>query len=137
MSASKSKEEVSALPQRILVIDDEENVLLVLHDALVKLGEQYEVVTAQEGREALKKVRAQPFDLVITDLKMPGMDGVELTEAIKALHPDTVVIWITAYGCHDVSDAAARLMVHDCLEKPVEVAEICRTVREALQGSEG
>lgn len=121
--------------RRILVVDDEENVLFVMHDALTRLGAEYEIVTAQNGHEALDKVRATPFDLVITDLRMPGLDGVALTEAIKALNPGTVVIWMTAYGCHNVQDAAARLMVYTCLEKPVEVAAIWRTVREALESS--
>jgi len=123
--------------KRILVIDDEVNVLFVMQDGLMRLGDGYEIVTAQHGRAALDKIRAMPFDLVITDLRMPGMDGVELTEAIKGLNPDTVVIWMTAYGCHEVRAAAARLMVYACLNKPVEVAEIRRIVREVLAGTKG
>ena len=125
------------LRKRILIIDDEVNVLFVMHDALSRAGDEYEVVSAQNGHEALDKFRAMPFDLVITDLRMPDMDGVELTEAIKTLNPKTVVIWMTAYGCHNVRTAAARLMVYACLDKPVEVAEIWRITREALESTEG
>ena len=123
--------------KRILVVDDEVNVLFIMHDALIRLGSEYEIVTAQNGHEALGKVRAMPFDLVFTDLRMPDMDGVKLTEAIKTVNPNTVVIWMTAYGCHSVRAEAARLMIHDCLDKPVEVAEIWRIAREALQSAEG
>lgn len=123
--------------KRVLVIDDEVNVLFVMQDGLTRLGDGYEIVTAQNGRAALDKVRATPFDLVITDLRMPGMDGVELTEAIRALYPDTVVIWMTAYSCHEVRAAAARLMVHTCLNKPTEVAKIRRIVREVLADTKG
>lgn len=125
------------LRKRILVIDDEESVLFVVQDGLIRLGDEYEVATAQNGHEALGKVRAMPFDLVITDLRMPDIDGVELTEAIKALHPNTVVIWMTAYGCHNMRAKAVQLRVHSCLDKPVEVAEIRRIARAALAGTKG
>ena len=123
------------LRKRILIIDDEVNVLFVMHDALAKLGDEVEIVTAQSGHEAMRKAIEMPFDLVITDLRIPDLDGVELTRAIKTLNPETVVIWMTAYGYHTVSDAAVRLMVYRCLDKPVEVAEIRRIVREALEST--
>ena len=122
--------------KRILVVDDDERVLFVLHDTLTRLGSQYEVVTAQSGYEALHKARKMPFDLLITDLRMPGMDGVELTEAIEALSPSTVVIWITAYGSQETNAEAQGLGVYRCLDKPLEVAEIRRIAREALEAAE-
>jgi DNA-binding NtrC family response regulator len=109
------------------------SVLFIMHDALSRLGSEYEIVTAQNGHEALDKVRAMPFDLLFTDLRMPDIDGVELTEAIKTVNPNTVVIWMTAYGCHNMRAEAARLMIYERLDKPVEVAEIWRIAREALQ----
>jgi DNA-binding NtrC family response regulator len=121
--------------KRILVVDDEVNVLFIMHDALIRLDSEYEIVTAQNGHQALGKVRAMPFDLVFTDLRMPDMDGVELTQAIKTVNPNTVVIWMTAYGSHNVRAEAARLMIYECLDKPVEVTEIWRIAREALQSA--
>ena len=118
--------------KRILVVDDDERVLFVLHDILAGLGSQYEVVTAQSGYEALDKAKEMPFDLLITDLRMTGMDGVELTKAVRTLSPSTVVIWITAYGTQETSAEAQRLGVYRCLDKPLEVAEIRRIAREAL-----
>jgi DNA-binding NtrC family response regulator len=122
--------------KRILIVDDDERVLLVLHDALARAEDGYEVVTSRSGREALHKFGEQPFDLVITDLRMPDMDGVELTRAIRALDPGAAVIWITAYGSHEVRDELARLAVCDCLDKPLEIAEIRQAVRDALQAAE-
>ena len=121
--------------KHILVVDDDERVLFVLRRALMRLSDGYEIVTAQNGREALDEINARPFDLVITDLRMPGMDGVGLTEKIRALSSDTVVIWITAYGCHKVEAEAARLSVYECLEKPLKVTEIRRVVQEALRST--
>jgi len=112
------------MTQRILIVDDEARVLLILHDTLQRLGSSFEVVTAQSGSEALKEARKAAFDLVITDLRMPGMDGVELTRALKAMHPDVNVVWITAYGCHKASEESARLGVCRCLDKPLEIKQI-------------
>jgi DNA-binding NtrC family response regulator len=118
--------------KRILVVDDEAMVLFIFGDTLQALGEGYEIVTAQSGQEALDLAQKTPFDLVITDLSMPGIGGVQLTEAIKAKSPNTVVIWITAYGCHNVSAEADRLHVFRCRDKPLEVSEILQMAREAL-----
>ena len=123
--------------KHILVVDDDERVLFVLRRTLMRLGNGHEIVTARSGREALAKISARPLDLVITDLRMPGMDGVELTEKIRALNSDTVVIWITAYGCHQVKAEAARLSVYRCLEKPLKVTEIRQVAQEALRSTSG
>ena len=124
------------MTKRILVVDDDERVLFVFHDALVRLGNEYEIVTARNGREALKKVGEAPFDLIITDLRMPDIDGIALTEAIRDSSSSVSVIWMTAYGCHTLKAEAARLAVHRCLDKPLEISEIRKTAREALQAAE-
>lgn len=121
---------------RILIVDDEELVLLVLRDGLAALGDQYEIETAQSGLEALRKAKEAAFDLVITDLRMSDMGGVELTEAIRAWDPLAMVIWITAYDCHKVRAEAERLAVYRCLDKPLEIPEIRAVVRQALQEEE-
>jgi DNA-binding NtrC family response regulator len=122
---------------RILVVDDDERVLFVLRRTLLAFQNGYEIVTTLDGREALDRAKEVPFDLLITDLKMPGMDGITLTQAIRDLNSGTVVVWITAYGCAQVSDEATRLSVHECLEKPLRIDEIRRVVREALKNSKG
>jgi DNA-binding NtrC family response regulator len=123
--------------KHILVVDDDARVLFVLRRTLMGLDEGCEIVTARNGREALDKIRARPFDLVIADLRMPGMDGVELTEKIRALNLDTAVIWITAYGCHKVEADVARLSVYGCLEKPLKVTKIRQIAQEALRIAAG
>lgn len=125
------------LRKRILVVDDEERVLFVLSEGLAMLGKEYEIVTAGGSREALDKITQAAFDLVITDLRMPDIDGLQLTEAIKALNPVTIVLWITAYDCYKLRGEAERLGVYRCLDKPLEIKEIRETVREALGEGRG
>ena len=117
---------------RILIVDDDAMVLFVFRDTLRELGDAYEIVTTQSGLTALDEVRKEPFSLVITDLSMPDLGGVALTEGIRQASPDTAVVWITAYGCHSVSTDAARLQVPHCYDKPLEVDEILQIAREAL-----
>lgn len=121
--------------KRILLVDDEESVLFVLYNGLLRLDDGYEVEIeeANNGREALDKVKGNHFDLIITDLRLPGIDGVELTEAVRGLDLDTVIIWITAYDCHKARRDAERLEVYRCLDKPLEIDEIREIVREALE----
>jgi CheY-like chemotaxis protein len=125
--------EDDVVKRRILIADDEARVLLILHDSLKKLGDAYEITTAHNGRDALQLARAGHFDLVITDLRMPGLGGVELARRVKAARPDTQFIWITAYGCHNVAEDCARLGILACLDKPLEIGEIRRRVQEALR----
>lgn len=124
------------LRKHILIVDDDERVLFVLRQALMKLSDGYEIATAHDGHQALEQIREKPCDLLITDLRMPHVGGVELTEAIRGLNSDAVVIWITAYGSHEVREQAAQLSVYECLEKPLKIAEIRRVVRQALEGME-
>jgi CheY-like chemotaxis protein len=124
--------EDNVVKRRILIADDESRVLLILHDSLKKLGDAYEITTAHNGREALQLALDEPFDLVITDLRMPGLGGVELARRVKAAQPGTEFIWITAYGCHNVAEECAHLGILTCLDKPLEIREIRSRVKEAL-----
>jgi CheY-like chemotaxis protein len=122
--------------KRILLVDDEERVLFVLSSSLEKLGDDVEIVTAANGREAWQAAQRSPFDLLITDLRMPVMDGVELTQEIKALQPQTAVVWITAHSASLREADANRLGVYCCLEKPLGVGEIRAAARAALDNGE-
>lgn len=120
------------VPKRILIVDDDPMVLFVFRDTLKDLGDAYEIVATQSGLKAMNEVKERPFDLVITDLNMPDLNGVELSEAIRQTSPDTAVVWITAYGCQSLSTDAARLKIHRCYDKPLEVDEILQVARDAL-----
>lgn len=108
-------------------------MLFVLSTALMTLTGDIEVATAGNGREALKKVREGPFDLMITDINMPDISGIELTEQVRTLKPDMPVVWITGFGASRVRDDCVRLDVYKCLDKPVKVSELRKTTLEALQ----
>jgi CheY-like chemotaxis protein len=120
--------------KRILIVDDEPNILFVVSQALERLSPKCTVETYSGTLDALKRAQATRFDLVITALGMPGMDGVALTEALRSLPYDPVVIWMTALDCCTFREDAQRLDVHRCLDKPMEVTEIRRIVTEALWG---
>lgn len=124
--------------RRILVVDDEESVLFVLNGALARVNDEYrlEVERATDGEEALAKVLDGQFDLLITDIRLPGIDGLELTEQVRRESPATDVIWITAYGCQKLREHAARLKVYTCLDKPLEIGVIRQAVRAALATSQ-
>lgn len=122
--------------KHILVVDDEDKVLLILRHTLMKLGDEYKIATASSGREALKKAKDLFIDLLVTDLRMPGMDGVELTEAIRGLYPEAAVIWITAYRSAAMEAKAEQLSVCRFLDKPVRIEEIRKIVQETLEASE-
>lgn len=121
--------------KRILLVDDEDQVIFVVSESLGKLGAQAEIVAASNGEEALEKIKETFFDLVITDLKMPKMDGVQLTEAIREISPETQVIWMTAFENKETQAKAEELAVSHFLAKPLDIADIRKIAREALQNT--
>lgn len=102
-----------------------------------ELGEGYQVVSSQSGREAMEQLAKEPCDVMVTDLKMRDMDGVQLTEAVRGTSPAMPVIWLTAYGYEGVQQELERLSVRRCINKPVRTSEIVRAVREALRNASG
>jgi two-component system, NtrC family, response regulator AtoC len=103
---------------RILVVDDEEDLRAFCEAALATVG--HEVTTAADGVEALEALARRRYDLVLTDLRMPRLDGEGLLRRVRAAHPDAAVIVLTAYGSVPKAVEAMRLGVRDFLEKPVE-----------------
>jgi DNA-binding NtrC family response regulator len=121
--------------KHILIVDDEESVLFVLSGALARFNDEYELAVerASDGKEALTKALAGQFDLLITDIRLPGIDGLELTQQVRRERPATDVIWITAYGYRNLREDAERLGVYMCLDKPLEIGQIRQAVRAALK----
>ncbi len=115
---------------RILIVDDERTLRRTLGRKLIHLG--YRVTEAASGPEALEHISRQEFDLALLDMKMPGMDGIEVLEAARPLAPDTVFIILTAYGTLDSAIAAIRQGAYDYLLKPSPLDEIVQAVESGL-----
>ncbi len=116
---------------RILVVDDEQGMRDFLSIMLKKEG--YDVVAAENGEHALKAIHAEIYDLVITDVKMPRVDGIEVLRTVKEISPETVVIVITAFATTDTAVQAMKLGAYDYITKPFKVDEIKLIIQKALE----
>ncbi len=116
--------------ESILIVDDEKNYLLILEDLLSEEG--YEVVTAESGERGLEIVSEYELDAVITDMRMPGMDGMALLERVHLQHPDLPIIMMTAYGSVEKAVEAMRKGAFDYILKPFKNEELKLTVRKAV-----
>jgi len=117
--------------ETILIVDDEKNYLVVLEALLGAEG--YEIVTANDAKAGLATVREADLDLVITDMKMPGMSGMELLEACKKIKPDLPVIMMTAYGTIEMAVEAMKKHAYDYIQKPFENEQLKLTIKKALE----
>ena len=115
----------------ILVVDDEPNYLVVLSELLKDEG--FEVLTAQRGEEAFRIVEEADLDLVITDMRMPGMDGVELLRTIKLYNANLPVIMITAFGEVEKAVIAMKAGAYNYLVKPFNNEELLVNIRKAIE----
>lgn len=117
---------------RILIVDDEVSLLTVLSDSLKGMKTEYEIVTAADGLSALEHLEKGPFDLVVTDYKMAGMDGLELLESIRSIRPKTRVVFMTAYGSDELQAETRRLQAYRYLAKPMRINTFRQVVEDAL-----
>ena len=115
----------------ILIVDDEKNYLVVL-EALLR-AEGYEIITADNAVDALRLVKESDLDLIITDMKMPGMSGMELLEECKKLIPELPLIMMTAYGTIELAVEAIKKRAFDYITKPFKNEELKLTVIKALE----
>ena len=118
--------------KRILIVEDEARVAMLMKQFLASLGSNYAVETVASGNEALAKMQANTWDLVITDNRMPGITGLELIETIRQQSPSTLVILMTAYGSDEVEQATQRLGVYQYMIKPFPMSDLKRIIAEAL-----
>jgi two-component system response regulator PilR (NtrC family) len=116
---------------KILIVDDEQSMRDFLAIMLKKEG--HDVVTAENGAGALKAIEAEIFDLVITDIKMPGIDGIGVLKTIKELSADTVVLMITAFATAETAVEAMKLGAYDYITKPFKIDEIKLVIQKALE----
>ncbi|OGS01115.1 MAG: hypothetical protein A3G41_00010 [Elusimicrobia bacterium RIFCSPLOWO2_12_FULL_59_9] len=119
---------------KILVVDDEQGIREFLSFELSQQG--YEVFTASNGAEALERIRAEKFSLVISDIRMPMLGGLEALEAIKRMEPDVEVIMMTGYGTIETAVEAMKKGAYDFILKPFNLEEMLTLIDKVLEKSE-
>jgi two-component system NtrC family response regulator len=117
--------------ETILIVDDEKNYLVVLGALLGSEG--YEIVTSENGHTASRIIQEGDIDLLLTDMKMPGMSGMELLEHAKKVKPEVPVIMMTAYGTIEMAVEAMKKGAYDYITKPFENEELKLTIHKALE----
>ena len=117
--------------ETILIVDDEKNYLLVLEALLVDAG--YEVITSDNTTEALEITMSHDLDLVITDMRMPGPDGMEFLAQLRSRQPDPPVIMMTAYATVEKAVEAMKRGAFDYITKPFKNEELILTIRKAIE----
>lgn len=120
------------MAEKLLIVDDEPDMLKLL-GMIVRGKTPYETITTNNPVEALDLVKKGGYDLVITDLKMPGLDGVEMLEAVKKYDADIPVIIMTAYGTVETAEEALSKGAFDFISKPFRKEQILFTIEKALK----
>ncbi len=118
---------------RILVIDDERSIRNTLKDILEY--EKYEVELAEDGLKGLEKIKSGEYDVILCDIKMPGMDGIELLEKTGEISSDTPVVMISGHGNIDTAVEAIKKGAFDFIEKPLDLNRLLITIRNAMDKS--
>jgi DNA-binding response OmpR family regulator len=122
------------MKSHILVVDDEPVARQSLTDILRLEG--YTVNSVPNGQAAVEYVRTHPVELIVVDLRMPGMDGLEVVQVVNQISPETEVILLTAFGSTESAIQALRLRIHDYLLKPAPPAQVVNSVKKGLSRRE-
>ncbi len=120
------------MPEKILIVDDEPDMLRLL-SMIIKEKTPYEVTTTNNPVEALELVKKSSFDLLVADLKMPGLNGIELLEAVKRFDEDIPTIIITAYGTVEAAVETMQKGAFDFITKPFRKEQILFTIERSLK----
>ena len=121
---------------KILVIEDEATIRRVLIKILTEENDAYQVDEAEDGLVGIEKIKKEDYDLVLCDIKMPKMDGVEVLEAVKKLKPEIPMVMISGHGDLDTAVNTMRLGAFDYISKPPDLNRLLNTVRIALDRKE-
>ncbi len=121
---------MSTQPDQILIVDDEENIRLTLQTLLTRSG--YSVAMAASGEEAVSLVKNQTFDLLLVDLKMPGVDGMQVVAVAREHAPDTAIIILTGHGSLETAIESLRHGVFDYLLKTTDPSQVVERVKAGL-----
>jgi DNA-binding NtrC family response regulator len=117
---------------KILIIEDEAAIRRVLTKILTEENDLYKVEEAEDGLQGLEKVKNEEYDLILCDIKMPKMDGVEVLEAVKKIKPEIPMVMISGHGDLDTAVNTMRMGAYDYISKPPDLNRLLNTVRNAL-----
>ena len=118
---------------KILIIDDERSIRNTLKDILEY--EKYEVDLAEDGKQGVDKAKHSEYDIILCDIKMPGMDGIEVLEQVMEINPDTPVVMISGHGNIDTAVESIKKGAYDFIEKPLDLNRLLITIRNAMDKS--
>jgi DNA-binding NtrC family response regulator len=121
---------------KILIIEDESAIRRVLKKIISEENDAYEVEEAEDGLEGIEKIKSNDYDLVLCDIKMPKMDGVEVLEKVKKIKPEVPMVMISGHGDLDTAVNTMRLGAFDYISKPPDLNRLLNTVRNALDRKE-
>ena len=118
------------MPNKILVVDDEKHI----RDSCIRLlqRKRYDVEGAASGIEALEKIGKEVYDLVLLDVRMPGMDGIEVLRRAKEIAPNILVLVLTGHGTADTANEATELGAAGFIRKPISIEHLAERIDEAL-----
>jgi DNA-binding NtrC family response regulator len=117
--------------ENILIVDDQDDILHMMSEIISRWG--YTPIVAHDGDDAIAKIVDLPVEVMITDLRMPNTDGMQLLEKVKEIHPDTVVIMFTGYPAVNTAVDAFKHGVFDYITKPVDFSELKKKIEEGLR----
>ena len=116
----------------ILIVDDEQSVVFLLKEELSEI-EKYDITVAYDGAEAINILQSQPFDVVLLDVKMPRVSGIEVLKYIREQHPTTIVLMLTNFADVKTAIETMKLGAYDFVSKPYEREELLATIDRALE----
>lgn len=117
--------------ERILIVDDEKNIVASLKGILSDEG--YEIITTGDGLDALEIIHSDPPDLVLLDIWLPGIDGIEVLKTVRTYHPEIEVLIMSGHGTIDTAVKATKLGAHDFFEKPFSIDQLIQSIEQALK----
>ena len=119
--------------KRILIVDDEEDLTWSISKRLAKDGDSLEIICTNSGSNALEMLSKYKVDLLVTDIRMPGISGLQLLNEVKVRYPQTPVIVMTAYGSVEVKKTLEHLQKTGYIEKPFEINELRKLIYSLLR----
>lgn len=118
--------------KRILLVDDDRIVIMVLERSLEELNGKYIIETASNGEDAISKMNAQDYALLITDYEMPRMSGLELVKSIRTTHPHLPIVLMSAHDSDTMKDMVGNVQIDGYLQKPSPMVKIWEVVEQTI-----